>query len=220
MELKVFLRVSKEKLVLTLVLFVLSFIFLVMELAPLAIYTDWIILIIGPVFKLLGVYSIPSVLELGLFFFGMFFSGYILSCFIVEKREMLGSFFRPNKLKIGLFVVLVLLANIPGIGTLDTGEKESIKAIDYANDGFGGEVLRTYYSLNPVLWFPFWYSLSFIESGELMWGVYKMFDDTIPIVHFFEYSMCFKLLYSMPAAIFYWYLLSCLLYMGYRRVKG
>ena len=212
MDLKALLKPSKEKLEVCGLLAILSFVFLVSGLTPMAIYTDWILLVIGPIIKHSGLKL--GIGELLLFFGGILFSGYILSCLIVTKKEELKGFLKPTKLKIALFVLLILLANIPNVGTFDTGRPVPVAA---PNDmvekypGFEGSISsvtirRTYYDLTPTFWFPYWYSLRYVENGQFF-GL-GLYADTIPIKYFIEYPTSRSLKYSLPAIFFYWYLLS------------
>lgn len=216
MRLKSLFKPSKEKLILLGIILIMSFIFLITKLIPLAIYTDWILVIVVPILKILKIQQLGSG-ELLLFFGGILFSGYIMACFIIEKKEMLRNFFQPNKLKLVLFIVIILLANIPTIGTLDTGEQTPSIGLHAGDTAIGSS---TFYSLNPVLWLPYWYSVSFIDSTQLDWGFYWMLKDTIPAIRFLSNSSLYsEFAYSLPSMIFYWYMLSCLIYFGYTKIR-
>ena len=126
-------------------------------------------------------------------------------------------FLKFSKLKLILVLLILILANIPYIGIINTGEKVPCNCLACVGCKCYCPTDRpSIFIPNPLLWLPLWSNtygiLTSNNLGTLLPIVFIVKNLKIPS---FIYPTPFLLL---PLILCYWYLLSCLGVYFYARI--
>ena len=124
-------------------------------------------------------------------------------------------FFKPDRRKIVIFLVLFLLANIPYIGTYNKGEKTPCYCLLNLEPCYCSDDRPYVFELNPVFWPPFLRLFVMLDSSAI--------TRMIPIANFHS-PLSFD--FSVPdgysqffGIVAYWYILSILIVWIYGKIR-